>query len=272
MVVFSHAKINIGLNITSKRDDGYHNLESLFYPIPLYDILEVVPASDFSFKVSGPLADVVPNDNLVTQAYYLLKNKFRIGPAAIHLHKSIPAGGGLGGGSSNGTFALRAMNQIFSLGLDARALKDLSLELGSDCPFFADDMPAFVTGRGENINPSGLNLSGYYLKLVNPGIHVSTAEAFTGILPKPATFSPLKLTNENFEDQINLVTNDFETSVFSKYSELEVIKTSLLKEGAVYASMTGTGSTIYGIFNSPPSLNNEFLQEHILKMDIPLVS
>lgn len=254
MLVFPNAKINLGLFITEKRADGYHNLESLFLPIPLCDILEVVPSTeDTSVICSGQSNDIPTEKNIVYKAWKLLQQEYGIGHVKIHLHKIIPSGAGMGGGSSDGTFMLKALDELFNLNLSVSELEDLSSKLGSDCPFFVQNKAALISGRGEEVAPVDFSLTGKYLVVVNPGIHISTAQAFQGIQPKPSQFNWKKMV-ELKELNVDLK-NDFEPQVFQLFPEIAAIKDDLKSAGASYASMSGTGSTVYGIFQFEPQLN-----------------
>lgn len=246
MVVFPNAKINLGLNITSKRPDGYHNISSCFYPIPLADILEVQPAHNYSFTSSG--INIPGEGNLCTKAYELIKADFDIQPVNIHLHKITPIGAGLGGGSSDASFTLKCLNKIFNLGLSTIQLERYAAQLGSDCPFFIENKPVLASETGTTFKPVTLDLSGKYLALLNPGIHVSTAEAYSGIKPQEPTHPVEEIINRPINEWPSLLINDFEVSVIKKYPEIGSIKASLIDLGASYASMTGSGSSVYGIF------------------------
>lgn len=253
MLVFPNAKINLGLFITEKRTDGFHNLESLFLPIPLSDILEVVSSTEETTLVcTGESNDIPTEKNIVYKAWKLLQEEYGIGNVKIHLHKIIPSGAGMGGGSSDGTFMLKALNELFQLNLSTPRLEELSAHLGSDCPFFVQNKAAFISGRGEVVTPVEFNLVGKYLVVVNPGIHISTAQAFQGIQPQSSNFDWKKLI-EN-QDLSGELKNDFEPQVFKLFPEIEAIKETFLKEGAIYASMSGTGSTVYGIFEEKPEM------------------
>ena len=253
MLTFPNAKINLGLYITEKRADGYHNLETVFYPLPkLRDALEFVPAKNDrgAFHATGlPIAEG-DAPNLVSQACKLLRARFpgKIPEQDIHLHKAIPMGAGLGGGSADAAFALKAMNAAYSLGLSQNELAVMALELGSDCPFFIYNTPQFAQGRGEIFTPLSLDLSAYSIQVVCPAVHVSTREAFAGIVPQAASFDLRKLAEWPVERWRGQVRNDFETSVFVQHPQLAEIKESLYQSGAVYASMSGSGSAVYGVF------------------------
>ncbi len=262
MLFFPNAKINIGLNITSKRADGYHNLESIFYPIALRDILEIIPSKQLCFVSTG--LSIPVQDNLCLKAYELIKIHYGITPVSIHLHKNIPIGSGLGGGSSDAAFTLIALNTIFELGLEKDELKKMASKLGADCPFFIENTPSLASGIGELLNPSDLDLSNYHLLVVKPDIFISTKKAFSAVVPQKPTLS--------LEEEIKIpiekwtLKNDFEDSIFTQYPELLEIKKSLIRAGALYASMSGSGSSIYGIFSQKPQLefDNDQLFHQVL--------
>ena len=250
MLFFPNAKINIGLNIISKRADGYHNIESIFYPIAWSDILEIIPSKQLSFDSTG--LSIPGKDNLCLKAYELIKSHYDITPVSMHLHKNIPIGAGLGGGSSNAAFTLMALNNIFELGLENDELKKIAAQLGADCPFFIDNIPSFASGIGDLLNPVDLDLSNYHLLVVKPDIFVSTKEAFSDVVPQTPTNSireEIKMPIEKW-----MLKNDFEDSIFPQYSELFDIKKSLIQAGSLYTSMSGSGSSIYGIFSEKPQL------------------
>jgi 4-diphosphocytidyl-2-C-methyl-D-erythritol kinase len=255
MVVFPNAKINLGLRITSKRTDGYHNLDTLFYPIPLFDVLEVVqyPSQDIIFESSGKKIEGIIEQNLCAKAYHILKNDFpQIPGIQVHLHKHIPMGAGMGGGSADGAFMIKLLNEKFKLGLDNEKMEAYALQLGSDCPIFIRNKPCYATGRGEQMEDIALDLSAYYLLMVSPGIHVSTAVAFKNVSPD-ASIQPCKdIIQEPIETWKDRLFNDFEKTVFQSYPVLKQIKDDLYALGAVYASMTGSGSSFYGIYKSLP--------------------
>lgn len=262
MLVFPNAKINLGLFITEKRTDGFHNLESLFMPIPLCDILEVTHSTEETTLVcTGESNDIPTEKNIVYKAWKLLQEEYGIGHVKIYLHKIIPSGAGMGGGSSDGTFMLKALNEMFQLNLSIHRLEELSAYLGSDCPFFVQNRAALISGRGEVVTPVDFSLAGKYLVVVNPGIHISTAQAFQGIQPKPSNFDWKKfIVKQDLTDDLK---NDFEPQVFNLFPEIKTIKETLLKAGASYASLSGTGSTVYGIFDVEPKLEinvNYFLK------------
>lgn len=291
MVVFPNCKINLGLNILRKRTDGFHDLETVFYPVPLKDALEIVPSSisNFQFPIadsklsdppfeisnqkpaikftsSGLSIDGSESDNLCTKAYHLLKKDFPELPAiAMHLHKAIPMGAGLGGGSADAAFTLRLLNDKFSLGLSSQQLIQYALQLGSDCPFFTINSPCFASGRGEVLDPITIQLSGYRLVLVNPGIHINTGWAFSTITPSVPIDSIKTIVQQPVTDWKNLLTNDFESPVFSQYPTIKAAKEQLYDKGAVYAAMTGSGSTLYGLFNNDTNPVFDFSSSWLVK-------
>ncbi len=249
MIVYPNAKINIGLNVLEKQADGYHKLSSVFYPVnELYDILEILPAKHFSFSSSG--IAIPGNSNICVKAFELLKADFEIENVIMHLNKQIPIGAGLGGGSADGAFALKALNEIFKLELSIIELEDYALQLGADCPFFIENSPKYITGIGEKMRNINLDLSSYKLKFIYPELHISTAEAYGGIIPSQPKTNLLDLINQPIENWKKSVKNDFEVAAFAKYPELAKMKEQLYADGAIYASMTGSGSVIYGVFVS----------------------
>jgi 4-diphosphocytidyl-2-C-methyl-D-erythritol kinase len=255
MIVFPNCKINIGLQILGKRSDGYHNLETVFYPVEYHDILEFIPAQSFQFQSTGLTIGNNPSSNLCVRAFDLLKRSFpELPPVHMHLHKLIPMGAGLGGGSADGSYALNSLNDYFQLGLSKEALIGLSLQLGSDCPFFIHNRPVIAAGRGEIIEPIDLDLSSYIISIVHPGIHISTAEAFSGVVARDQDAGLRNIIREPVTHWKNRVVNDFETTVFAHHPEIAKIKEMLYEQGAIYASMSGSGSSVYGLFNKAPTL------------------
>jgi 4-diphosphocytidyl-2-C-methyl-D-erythritol kinase len=258
MVSFPHCKINLGLNVVSKRADGFHNIETCFYPVPRTDNLEIIPASEFSFTQSGLNVQGLQDDNLCMKAYHLLRKDFGMGNIKMHLHKVIPMGAGLGGGSSDGAFALRLLNSIFDLKISVEQLKNYAAQLGSDCSFFIEEGPRIGTGRGEIVKPASIHLSGHYLVLIKPDINVSTVEAYAGINPQK-TESPIgQILELPLEEWKNTLKNDFEESIFKKYPLIRQLKEKMYSHGAVYASMSGSGSSVFGIFKKPVELKKDF--------------
>lgn len=260
MITFPNAKINLGLNIVSKREDGYHNIESCFYPIPWHDCLEVIEAASFAFYSYGMNIPGDPSSNLCVKAYQLLKEDFDIPPVEIHLLKNIPMGAGLGGGSADGAFILKMLNELFRLGLSDLKLETYSLKLGSDCPFFIKNKPAIASGRGEMLKPIDLDLSGYYLAIHNPGIHISTKDAYDGISPKKPDNSIENIISKSVTEWKDVLHNDFEDSIFPNHPEITKLKDKMYDAGAVYASMTGSGSTIFGLYKEDFPSNWKHIQ------------
>lgn len=264
MIVFPNAKINLGLRITAKRDDGYHNIDTVFYPVKLQDALEIITnpdatAAGISFSSSGIPIPGDTSSNLCIKAYSLLKSRFPDLPAVqMHLHKNIPMGAGLGGGSADGAFTLQLLNTKYKLNLTERELVELALELGSDCPFFIKNTPVHATGRGEIMETTAVDLSDKKIILVLPGIHVSTSQAFKDCPIHESIIPTHEITSQPIEVWRENLSNDFESTVFGIHPELAEIKNKLYNMGAVYASMTGTGSTIYGIFNESPDTSGCF--------------
>ncbi len=251
MLSFPNCKINLGLHILDKREDGYHNLETVFYPVPFKDALELIPSTnaDIEFTATGLAVDGNAADNLCVKAYHLLKKDFREIPAVkIHLHKAIPLGAGLGGGSADAAFMLKLLNEKFKLNLSTNQLISYALQLGSDCPFFIINKPCLATGRGEVLEEIAIDLSAYKIVLINPGIHINTGWAFSNITPA----LPVKSIKEIIQQPINTwkdeLKNDFETAVFTAHPAIKEIKETLYTQGAIYAAMSGSGSTVFGIF------------------------
>ncbi|MCF8453662.1 MAG: 4-(cytidine 5'-diphospho)-2-C-methyl-D-erythritol kinase [Pedobacter sp.] len=261
MILFPNAKINIGLNIVSKRPDGYHNLESIFYPLAIKDALEVIEADELKFSSSGINIPGNADDNLCLKAYHLLKKDFtELPPVSIHLHKHIPIGAGLGGGSSDASCFIRLLNQKFGLGMENSQMESYASKIGSDCAFFIQNKPAYAIEKGDQLSPLDLDLSNYFLVLVMPDVQVSTAEAYQGVRASPVSAPLTELIKLPIEDWKLNIKNDFEPSVFSKYPAISRIKAALYEAGALYASMSGSGSSVYGIFKEAlklPQLEKE---------------
>lgn len=257
MICFPNAKINLGLHITSKRKDGFHEIETCMYPIPLFDALEIIiDQKKTSFNTSGISIPGNQKDNLILKAYQLLKKDFPNLPAVnVHLHKNIPIGAGLGGGSADGAFALTLMNNLFDLILDDFFLEEYAAVLGSDCPFFIENTPKIAKGRGEILEEVSLDLKGIHLVLINPGIHIGTKEAYAGVMPSIPSESIEEVLKDKSRWKENLK-NDFEPSILSAYPEIQTIKETLYSSGAFYASMSGSGSSVFGLFEKEiPEIN-----------------
>jgi 4-diphosphocytidyl-2C-methyl-D-erythritol kinase len=261
MLLYPNAKINLGLNVVEKRPDGYHNIETVFYPIGLSDVLEVVPSqtcSDYSFSSAGIAIDGDPENNLIVKAYHLLRSGYQFPAVDISLVKQIPFGAGLGGGSADAAFMLKALNKLFDLKITPLRLEKLAAKLGADCPVFIKNKPVFATGIGNVFTPVKLSLDGYFLLLVKPEIHVSTPVAYSLVTPERPDYSLVDLIQQPIENWKSTIKNDFEKSVFAKFPSIEEIKNNLYKMGAIYASMSGSGSSVYGIFDSAPAQNDLF--------------
>ncbi|MGN0221305.1 MAG: 4-(cytidine 5'-diphospho)-2-C-methyl-D-erythritol kinase [Prevotella sp.] len=265
MITFPIAKINLGLNIVEKRSDGYHNLETVFYPLPIHDALEVhemdsgFPSSvKCDIKVSNMVIEGDEQRNLVVKAYNLLSEQFDLPRLHVHLHKFIPSQAGLGGGSSDAAYMLTLLNREYHLGLQNEELICLAKGLGADCPFFVQSQPSYATGIGEQLTPINLDLSGYHIAVIKPNIAVSTAEAFRHIIPEMPAKKCADIVQQPIDTWKEELLNDFERSIFMQHPELQKIKDMLYDTGAAYASMSGSGSSIYGIFHEQP-------QEEMLK-------
>lgn len=261
MIVFPNAKINIGLNIVEKRPDGYHNLETLFYPVPWEDALEVHALSTPSEKkcvlhLAGSIAIGDCKENLVERTYKLLNEAYDLPPIEVHLYKNIPSGAGLGGGSADAAFMLKLLNEKFRLGIGCNQLEEYCSQLGADCAFFIRNTPVLASGIGDKFTPVSFSLSGYRLVIVKPSVFVSTAQAFARIRPRVPEVSISDAIKHPIGEWKTLLKNDFEESVFPQHPTIEKIKEQLYDAGAVYASMSGSGSAVYGIFNgddAPPT-------------------
>ncbi|TDE13696.1 4-(cytidine 5'-diphospho)-2-C-methyl-D-erythritol kinase [Dyadobacter psychrotolerans] len=258
MLVFPNAKINIGLNIVKKRTDGYHNITSCFYPVGWSDALEIIPADVFSFHSDGSFIPGKESDNLCVKAYQMIAADYSLPPVSIHLLKIIPIGAGLGGGSSDAAFSIKAINQLFRLEISLEKQQDYARRLGSDCAFFIQNKPVFAFEKGDQFEPVDLSLKGKWIVMVNPGIHISTIEAYSGIKPEEPEYDLKLILKEPLAAWKNIVKNNFEVTLFIKYPLLENIKQDLYDFGAVYAAMSGSGSTLYGIFEKEIDLSGHF--------------
>ncbi len=272
MLFYPNAKINIGLNIIDKRPDGFHNLETIFYPIPFYDILEIVPDPKGGFasciiSQSGISFDGQSEDNICIKAYNLLSENFKLPAVIIHLHKQIPVGAGLGGGSADAAESLKGLNKMFQLGLSQTELESYCSSLGADCAFFIENRPKFATGIGDEFEACDVNLTGKYLVLACPDIHSSTAEAYGGVQPEGSKKLKEFIQFQHSQWKSNIV-NDFEKSIFPLYPVVENIKIELYSKGAMFASMSGSGSSVFGIFEQEPNCYFELgdTDYHIFKL------
>ncbi len=255
MIIFPNAKINIGLNIINRRADGYHNLETIFYPIKINDALEIIKADELSFQSSGMEIPGREEDNLCIKGYHLLKKDFDLPPVKIHLHKHIPIGAGLGGGSADAAFFIKLLNQFINLELTDDRMMEYARRLGADCAFFIQNKPVFAFDRGDEFEPIKLDLCKYKIVLVMPPVHVSTAEAYSGVKPAPVRQSLMELIYTPVAEWKKHIKNDFEESVFKNHPSIRGIKAALYEAGALYASMSGSGASVFGIFDEAPDLS-----------------
>lgn len=258
MITFPNAKINLGLDVVSKRPDGYHNLETVFYPVPLEDILEINIADDadapeYTFTMYNAVFEGDSNDNLVVKAYKALAADHKLPKVKISLYKNIPTGAGLGGGSADAAFALKMLNSIAKLGLSDGELEEYAARIGADCAFFIRNTPAYATGIGNILVPAECSLAGYCMVIVKPDIHISTKEAYSLVSPAEPATALTAIAARPVTEWQGAMKNDFEKSVFAKYPAMERIKEELYSMGAVYASMSGSGSAFFGIFNEEQS-------------------
>lgn len=256
MIIYPNAKINIGLNVVERRKDGYHNIETVFYPIELQDVIELKidrrrRKNTCALRVTGELLDGSPEDNLIVKAYRLLADDFELPHIAFHLHKHIPTGAGLGGGSADASFVLCAINEMCELGLTTRQLERYAARLGADCPFFVRNKPMYAEGIGDRMKTVKVDLKGKYIVLVKPDVFVSTRDAYADIVPAPSKHPLTELLQKPLRTWKKAVVNDFEGSVFRRFPEIAAIKDRLYDLGAEYASMSGSGSSVFGIFASP---------------------
>ncbi len=264
MLDFPNAKINLGLQLIEKRPDGFHNLESCFYPVQWCDALEIVPAPENKFEMSGLPVPGNPDTNLCLKAYNLLQQKHNLPPIYMHLHKVIPMGAGLGGGSSDAAFAIKLLNKLFDLNLTVEEQQNYARQLGSDCAFFIENKPVIAIEKGDVFTETDLSLSGYSCVIVYPGIHITTAEAYSNVTPEKPSCNIETILKQDITLWKDLLVNDFERSLFPKYPELQALKENLYEAGAVYASMTGSGSAVYGIFKGDEPANLVFPQHYLI--------
>ncbi len=252
--MLANCKINLGLHIVSKRADGYHNIETIFYPIPLADEVTIEPADTLQLHEEGILVGEDIEKNLVVKAYRLLQKDFNLPPVSITLKKHVPFGAGLGGGSSDASHTLLQLNELFQLGLSKEQLAAYATKLGADCAFFIYNAPMMATGIGTDFSAIDISLKGYYLALIKPKAFVSTADAYRRVTPKQPSFSLPNLAQLPIEEWKNVLVNDFEVSVFEQFPLIADVKQRLYDAGAVYASMSGSGSSVFGIFTEAPNL------------------
>ena len=274
MISFPNCKINLGLNIIRKRPDGFHDIETVFYPLRICDVLEIIPESnigssneDVLLTTSGIKIEGDKESNLCVKAYHAFKRDFpSLSSVQMHLHKTIPVGAGLGGGSSDGSFALKLLNKTFDLQLTDDQLINYSDELGSDCPFFILNKPCFASGTGEILEPIDIDLGRYKFALVNPGIYIHTGNAFSQVTPARPQRSIREIIQLPLGEWRNALINDFETPVFKQYPEIAKIKDELYNAGAAYAAMSGSGSTVYGVFEKDRDIKVSFPADYFFKI------
>ena len=250
MICFPNAKINLGLHVTGKRSDGYHTIETIFYPIPLTDALEAVKSEKTTFKQTGIKLESLPEDNLVMKTYDLMSKKYKIPPLEIFLTKAIPSGAGLGGGSSDASFALKLFNELCECNIPDSELEKIAASIGADCPFFIHNKPVIATGTGNIFKPCDISLKGYIIYVIKPTVTVSTKEAYSKVNPRKPKFSLEKLSSIPINEWRDVLKNDFEPSVFDKYPVIGEIKDKLYCMGAEYAVMSGSGSSVFGLFKN----------------------
>jgi 4-diphosphocytidyl-2-C-methyl-D-erythritol kinase len=270
VITYPNAKLNLGLNVVAKRPDGFHEIETVFLPIPLCDILEIIPSVSgmATITTSGLPIPGPPDHNICLKAIKLFRSSnptLHSSLFTLHLHKQIPSGSGLGGGSSDGAFTLKMLNALYGTGLSEEQLAQLASQLGSDCAFFIGNRPAFATGKGEKLEEISLSLKGYFLALVIPPVHVGTAEAYSMITPKMPSRSVKEIVGLPLPEWKNMLRNDFEEPVMAKHPEIKEVKEKLYERGAVYASMSGSGSSVYGLFKDPPKIAGHFPENYFTR-------
>lgn len=258
MIIFPNGKINLGLFIINKRADGFHNIESFIYPAPIYDAIEFKPSLKFSIEISGISIPGNLADNILYKTWKLLHEHHQIPPVEIKLLKGIPLGSGLGGGSSDAVFLLKSLNTYFKLDITNETMFRYAASLGSDCLFFLGNSPAIIKGRGEVVEPVNFSLKGMHLVIVCPDFQISTQEAFRNIIPGKKHFKMEDIVNKPVEQWQDILVNDFEKTALKKYPLLRTIKNTLMDNGAVYASLTGSGSAIYGLFRQSINIKKYF--------------
>ena len=255
MQIHPCAKVNLGLNIVSRRPDGYHNLQTVFFPVGIFDTIDIQEARQTCLTIEGHPVDGDPERNLVMRAYRLMETRHQLPPVSITLSKHIPMQAGMGGGSSDGAFTIRLLNEMFELRLTTAQMQAYALQLGADCPFFITSHPAYAEGIGEQLSPIDLSLSGYCMAIVKPPVAVSTAEAYARIVPRMPAVNCLDVVRKPVDQWRHLLTNDFEESIFPLLPEISRIKQQLYDQGALYAAMSGSGSSVFGIFSQAPTLS-----------------
>ncbi len=268
MIISSNFKINLGLSVLRRREDGFSDIETVMYPVRcamLCDIVEVVESEEFAFTSSGIEVDCTEEDNLCVRAYRLLLVRYSLPSVHIHLHKRVPFGAGLGAGSANAVAVMKLCRELFALEISDSEMESLAAELGSDTAFFVRERTVVARGRGELLEEIDIDLSGYYLLLVKPEVGVSTAEAYGGVVPREPEKLPSEVVQNAIESWQTRLVNDFDESIFIKLPELRDVKERMEAAGAVYCSMSGSGSTIYGIFVEPPVLHFPYFT-HLVRL------
>lgn len=260
MINFPNCKLNLGLFVISKRTDGFHNIETVMIPVNITDILEIIisPVQHFTFNITGIEISGDIKDNLVVRAYELLKVDFNLPPVEIHLHKIIPAGAGLGGGSADAAFTIRMINTLFRLNLTHQKMEDYARQLGSDCAFFIANKPVIAHGKGDEFEAIDVSPENCFITIVKPEIAINTREAYSLIKPAESGRSLRQIIKQPVEQWRDVLVNDFEKVLFPEYSAINAVKEKLYDLGAVYSSMTGSGSAVYGIFRKPAEVKNQF--------------
>ena len=255
MICFPNAKINLGLHVVEKREDGYHNIETVFYPIPLKDALEIVPASDFAFTQTGITLDSLPENNLVIKAFRLFKQKYDVPPLSVFLKKVIPFGAGLGGGSADAAFMLKLLNAYTSQNLSNEELETMAVEIGADCPFFIQNKPVIASGIGNIFESIEFSLKGYTLCIIKPNFFVSTKDAYALVKPAKPSIPLKEILQMPVKEWKQHLKNDFEPGIFQQYPVISDIKAYLYAHKAVYAAMSGSGSAVFGLFEDDVDLS-----------------
>lgn len=267
MIAFANAKINIGLQVLRQREDGYHDLETVFYPVGIHDVVEVIESRETRFHASGIAIPNAAADNLCLRAYRLVREKAGIPPVDIYLHKTIPVGAGLGGGSSDAAAVLRILNDLFTIGFSEPELMAMASQLGADCAFFIRNKAVFATGIGDVFSDVSVSLAGYHLVVIKPDIHIDTGEAYRSVVPQRAgngLSEAIQLPVAAWKERI---TNDFEAGVFARHPVIGQVKAQLYKSGALYAAMSGSGSAVFGIFDSPVRFGKTFDGHRVFHID-----
>ncbi|HET6992411.1 MAG TPA: 4-(cytidine 5'-diphospho)-2-C-methyl-D-erythritol kinase [Bacteroidia bacterium] len=263
MIVYPNAKINLGLNVVEKRPDGFHNIETVFYPVNWNDVLEILPDETkdrgVTFSSSGIAIPGAVEENLCVRAYNLISGDYPMPAIKVHLHKIIPIGAGLGGGSSDAAFFIKAINKLFELNLAWGELHHYAKQLGADCSFFITNKPVFAEGKGDQLESTTVSLNGYYCAIVFPGVHVNTSDAYTNVTPhKPEISLEELIVSTPIPKWKDVLKNDFEKNIFKKFPMIGEMKKKMYQSGAVYSGMSGSGSAVYGIFEKEISLADVF--------------